>query len=83
MSMHKKCEIIGIRDFILILLRLRQETGMKQNNKFDVGEKVKLVISGETVTINKYSYVANMKKYSYTLKEKPRTFYFEEEFSKL
>ncbi|WP_442593937.1 hypothetical protein [Neobacillus sp. D3-1R] len=56
---------------------------MKQNNKFIKGEKVTLPITGETVTINKISYVQHMKKFTYTILEKPSTFYFEEEISKL
>jgi hypothetical protein len=51
---------------------------MKLNNKFIVGEKVILSESGEKVTINKFNYIPNMKKYSYTIKENPSTFYFEE-----
>jgi hypothetical protein len=57
--------------------------GMKQNNKFDKGEKVIISLTGEQVTINKFSYVPQMKKYSYTIIEKPTTFYFEEEIVKL
>ncbi|MFD0051315.1 hypothetical protein ACFVHQ_18685 [Actinomycetes bacterium NPDC127524] len=53
---------------------------MAVKNKYQTGEKVKLKTSGETVTINKWQYVANMKKYSYTIKENPTTFYFEDEF---
>jgi hypothetical protein len=56
---------------------------MKQNNKFIEGEKVTISSTGETVTIKKLSYVANMKKFSYTTLEKPSTFYFEEEITKL
>jgi hypothetical protein len=56
---------------------------MKQNNKFTKGEKVKISSTGEEVTINKFSYVANMKKYSYTVVEKPSTFFFEEEIGKI
>jgi hypothetical protein len=52
---------------------------MKNKKKFDVDEKVLLIATGETVTITNCSFVANMKRYSYTLKEHPNTFYFEEE----
>lgn len=52
---------------------------MKNKKKFEVNEKVFLKATGEIVTINKCSYVTNMKRYSYTLKEHPNTFYFEEE----
>jgi hypothetical protein len=53
--------------------------GMKSKNKFQQDEKVFLKSTGEIVTINEFRYVANMKRYSYTLKEYPRSFYFEEE----
>ncbi|WP_170885593.1 hypothetical protein [Bacillus alkalicellulosilyticus] len=49
-------------------------------NKFAVGEKV--LLNNETVTIKKYAYVPNMKRYSYTIEENPSTFYFEEELTK-
>ncbi|MDZ5472269.1 hypothetical protein SM124_10970 [Bacillus sp. 31A1R] len=52
---------------------------MKNKVKYEVNQKVLLKSTGETVTISKCSYVANMKRYSYTLKEHPNTFYFEEE----
>jgi hypothetical protein len=52
---------------------------MKNKNKFQDDEKVMIKATGEIVTINKFSYVANMKRYSYTIKEYPHTFYFEEE----
>lgn len=56
---------------------------MKNKNKFAANEKVILKSSGETVTISKFSYVPNMKRYSYTIKENPQTFYFEEELERL
>ncbi|WP_168733855.1 hypothetical protein [Metabacillus sediminilitoris] len=56
---------------------------MKNKNKFKENEKVCLKATGETVTINKCSYVANMKRYSYTLKEHQNTFYFEEEMDSI
>ncbi|HJV30788.1 MAG TPA: hypothetical protein VJ558_01250 [Bacillales bacterium] len=52
---------------------------MTNKTKFQDGEKVILKETGETVTINKSSYVKNMKRYSYTIKEHPSMFYFEEE----
>ncbi|MFE8700665.1 hypothetical protein ACFYKX_08575 [Cytobacillus sp. FJAT-54145] len=52
---------------------------MKNKEKFKVNEKVLIKATGETGTIHKRSFVANMKRYSYTLKEHPNTFYFEEE----
>lgn len=54
---------------------------MKYKNKFQDDEKVILKATGEIVTINKFTYVANMKRYSYTIKERPQTFYFEEEIT--
>ncbi|WP_407271829.1 hypothetical protein [Radiobacillus sp. PE A8.2] len=48
-------------------------------NKFQKDQVVRIKSTGETVTINKMMYVDNMKRYSYTMKEKPNTFYFEEE----
>ncbi|MCT8138364.1 hypothetical protein H1D32_11745 [Anaerobacillus sp. CMMVII] len=56
---------------------------MKGKNKFQANDKVTLKATGETVTISKFSYVSNMKRYSYTVKEHPQTFYFEEEFGQL
>ncbi|MCM3163360.1 hypothetical protein KDJ21_019300 [Metabacillus litoralis] len=56
---------------------------MKNNNKFKIDEKVFLKAKKEVVTITNCSYVANMKRYSYTLKEYPNTFYFEEEMESL
>lgn len=52
---------------------------MKNKNKFQQNEKVCLKQTGEIVTINDIKYIANMKRYSYTLKEHPASFYFEEE----
>ncbi|MFZ3587720.1 hypothetical protein ACOI1C_00290 [Bacillus sp. DJP31] len=52
---------------------------MKNKNKFQVDDKVTLKLTGETVTVTQFQYVANMKRYSYTLKEHPQSFYFEEE----
>ncbi|WP_174734889.1 hypothetical protein [Mesobacillus harenae] len=56
---------------------------MKQKKSFKSGDKVTIKNSGETVTISKCSYVANMKRYSYTVKEYPNTFYFEEEIEQV
>ncbi len=56
---------------------------MKNKNKFKPNEKVLLKSTGETVTINKFSYVPNMKRYSYTCVEHPSTFFFEEEIEQL
>ncbi|WP_102348949.1 hypothetical protein [Bacillus sp. Marseille-P3661] len=53
---------------------------MRSNNKFQPNDKVRIKANGEIVTISKFSYVPNMKRYSYTVKEHPQTFYFEEEF---
>jgi hypothetical protein len=52
---------------------------MKRNNKFEADEVVILISTGEKVTINKSSYISNMKRYSYTIKENPSMFYFEDE----
>ncbi|MFC0272723.1 hypothetical protein ACFFIX_14905 [Metabacillus herbersteinensis] len=56
---------------------------MKHKNKFKDDEKVILKVTGEKVTISHSSYVPNMKRYSYTLKEYPQTFYFEEEIKQI
>ncbi|BCB03084.1 hypothetical protein [Bacillus sp. KH172YL63] len=48
-------------------------------NRFDIGSVVTIKETGETVTVSKYQYVKNMKRYSYIVKEHPGTFYFEEE----
>ncbi|MCH1626308.1 hypothetical protein MJG50_13295 [Fredinandcohnia sp. SECRCQ15] len=52
---------------------------IKLKSKFQVNDKVIIKTSGETVTITKSSYITNMKRYSYTVKEYPSTFYFEDE----
>ncbi|WP_198530578.1 MULTISPECIES: hypothetical protein [Bacillaceae] len=54
-----------------------------RKNKFQTNEKVLLKSLNETVTVSKFSYVANMKRYSYTVKEYPHTFYFEEELEQI
>ncbi|WP_205177287.1 hypothetical protein [Neobacillus cucumis] len=46
---------------------------------FTIGKEVKIKASGESVTISKCHYVKNMKRYSYIVKEHPKTFFFEEE----
>ncbi|EWG10098.1 hypothetical protein ACOSZF_06470 [Cytobacillus firmus] len=56
---------------------------MKRRNKFDQNDVVILVDTGEKVTINKTCYVAKMKKYTYTIKENPKMFYFEEEMKEI
>ncbi|WP_226677758.1 hypothetical protein [Rossellomorea aquimaris] len=48
-------------------------------NRFSNGSMVTIKETGETVTIMKWQYVKNMKRYSYIVKEHPGTFYFEEE----
>lgn len=52
-------------------------------SKFQDNQKVIIKLTGETVTIKKSSYIPNMKRYSYTVKENPSTFYFEEEMKPL
>ncbi|MDQ1145556.1 hypothetical protein QE429_002383 [Bacillus sp. SORGH_AS 510] len=49
------------------------------NNRYSTGQTVNIKETGEMVTILKWQYVKNMKRYSYTVKEHPGTFYFEEE----
>jgi hypothetical protein len=53
-----------------------------RNNLFTIGDEVNIRTSGESVTIFKYQYVKNMKRYSYTVNEYPNTFFFEEELMK-
>ncbi|WHY75575.1 hypothetical protein QNH20_15715 [Neobacillus sp. WH10] len=49
------------------------------NNRYNNGQTVNIIETGEVVTILKWQYVKNMKRYSYIVKEHPGTFYFEEE----
>ncbi|WP_209121363.1 hypothetical protein [Alkalihalobacillus sp. BA299] len=53
-----------------------------KKSMFSSGEQVVIKASDEIVTISKCQYVKNMKRYSYTVKELPTTFFFEEELSK-
>ncbi|WP_445486851.1 hypothetical protein [Niallia sp. 03133] len=53
-----------------------------RENIFSTGETVSIKASNETVTILKYHYVKNMKRYSYTVNKYPNTFFFEEELMK-
>jgi hypothetical protein len=53
---------------------------MADKNKYTTGEVVRIKTTDELVTITKWQYVKNMKEYSYTVKEHPSTFYFEDEF---
>ncbi|MBT2758894.1 hypothetical protein AB1K84_17425 [Mesobacillus foraminis] len=48
-------------------------------NQFQYGESVQIKATGELVTIMKWEYVKNMKRYSYVVKQHPGTFFFEEE----
>ncbi|MFD2334669.1 hypothetical protein ACFSR7_35955 [Cohnella sp. GCM10020058] len=52
---------------------------MKYKNKFQDGESVQVRGTRELVTINKWSYIPSMKRYTYTLIEHPETFVFEDE----
>ncbi|KIL50624.1 hypothetical protein [Jeotgalibacillus soli] len=52
---------------------------MADKNKFDIGDIIRIKTTDELVTVNKWHYVKNMKEYSYTVKEHPSTFYFENE----
>lgn len=56
---------------------------MKRKNKFEINDLVILIDTGEQVTINKACYIAKMKKYTYTIKENPKMFYFEEEMKEI
>lgn len=56
---------------------------MKENNKFNKNELVKITETNEIVTISKSQYIKNMKRYSYIVTEHPTTFYFEEELEKI
>lgn len=49
------------------------------NNRYNSGQTVNIIETGEVVTILKWQYVKNMKRYSYIVKEHPGTFFFEEE----
>ncbi len=53
------------------------------NNRYKSGQTVNIIETGEAVTILKWQYVKNMKRYSYIVKEHPETFYFEEELQDL
>jgi hypothetical protein len=53
---------------------------MADKNKYTTGEVVRIKSTNELVTITNWQYVKNMKEYSYTVKEHPSTFYFEDEF---
>ncbi|MDN3018711.1 hypothetical protein PH210_21215 [Paenibacillus sp. BSR1-1] len=53
------------------------------NNRFNNGQTVNIKDTGEVVTILKWQYVKNMKRFSYIVKEYPGTFYFEEELKNI
>ncbi|WP_180954447.1 hypothetical protein [Bacillus sp. V5-8f] len=55
---------------------------MADKNKYQFGDKVTIKTTDEFVTINTWLYIKNMKQYSYTIKEHPSTFYFEDELVK-
>lgn len=53
---------------------------------FEDGEKVQLKETGETVTIDQWSIVRvtkQIQRYTYSLKEKPGTFFYHRELEKL
>lgn len=52
-------------------------------NQFDKGETVCVRDTGESVTVLKFKYIKNMKRFSYIVKEHPKTFFFEEELEKM
>ncbi|MES1039384.1 hypothetical protein FOA20_07810 [Peribacillus simplex] len=64
-----------------VILLLKRVAKLK-SNKYNTGETVTIQDTNESVTINKWAYVKNMKRYSYTVKEHPTTFFFEEELKK-
>lgn len=70
--LNNKCVIIKVDEKRGVNLR-------NSNNRFNSGQTAKLKDTGEEVTILKWQYVKNMKRYSYIVKEHPGTFYFEEE----
>jgi hypothetical protein len=49
------------------------------NNKFQDGEKVLVKEWGVIETVDKWSYVPSMRRFTYTTLENPATFYFESE----
>jgi hypothetical protein len=54
---------------------------MDYNPKFQDGEKV--LLDGEVVTIRRWSYATNLKRYTYSIVEYPGTFFYENELQKL
>lgn len=56
---------------------------MKWSNKFEDGETVIIKHTGEQATINEWSYTPLLKRYTYSLKERPGTFFYESELTKV
>lgn len=52
---------------------------MEYQNKFEDGQKVRIIGTPEIVTVNRWAYAPKMKRYTYTVIESPPTFYFEHE----
>jgi hypothetical protein len=57
----------------------RALSGMKHSNKFEDNQRVKIIETGEEVTVNHWSYATNLGRYTYSIIEHPSTFYFESE----
>lgn len=68
-----------IAKYVILLVK---RVAKLKSNKYNTGETVTIQDTNESVTINKWAYVKNMKRYSYTVKEHPTTFFFEEELKK-
>ncbi len=50
-------------------------------NKFEDGDKV--VLDGEIVTVDRWSYVPKIGQYTYSIIERPTTFFFESELKSI
>ena len=75
-------EDLGHIFYCEICYTISKEVHKLKSNKFNSGETVTIQETDELVTISKWAYVKNMKRYSYTVKEHPTTFFFEEELKK-
>lgn len=54
---------------------------MEYQNKYEDNETVKIRVTGEIVTVEEWGYVRRQNRYTYVIKERPSTFYFEEELA--
>ncbi|WP_172455482.1 hypothetical protein [Paenibacillus sp. BIHB 4019] len=52
---------------------------MEYKNKYQDGQKVRLLFTSEIVTVDEWSYTPSLRSYTYTIIEHPGTFYFERE----